>query len=376
MSMQIPISLDFALSLNRGATESGLFLSCGVITGLCLGPYALYETAQYENALNQAMETIEIGRPFYVRRLMIYLPIAGALLSLVSAVFVNETATSENTQMVWPFGGKYRSGAVFTISETWKNDPDGHRILPEIWTAKNVFRTDHDKLKSLSTQDACLVKEEAQPNGVVCEIALSMEDLKQCLAKNPREQEIFIASAAKRQRVEVKMKDLTPEEVIQFDKAKDKELSHAKIPNATTGDLLTANLWTMLAFVQIGAFIGPLCVVPGIIFWTKVTPHESKTFWMILTQVSRNVGLVIGPLIFTVLKLAVTGDGERAAWTEMMVGSGTRENPSCGSQLNHPQSNLPCSLTSVRPTLCHSTTHFTRVPWLRTTAVTRSAHEV
>ena len=36
---------------------------------------------------------------------MIYLPIAGALLSLVSAVFVNETATSENTQMVWPFGG-------------------------------------------------------------------------------------------------------------------------------------------------------------------------------------------------------------------------------------------------------------------------------
>ena len=35
-----------------------------MITGLCLGPYALYETAQYENALNQAMETIEIGRPW------------------------------------------------------------------------------------------------------------------------------------------------------------------------------------------------------------------------------------------------------------------------------------------------------------------------
>eukprot|EP00913_Durusdinium_trenchii_P026388 g24760.t1 len=116
----------------------------------------------------------------------------------------------------------------------------------------------------------------------------------------------------------------------------------------------------MLAFVQIGAFIGPLCVVPGIIFWTKVTPHESKTFWMklcqkdpashglggvdcqgegllatseppvfsvctkswelrILTQVSRNVGLVIGPLIFTVLKLAVTGDGERVSPRSMMA---------------------------------------------------------
>jgi len=166
MSMQIPISLDFALSLNRGATESGLFLSCGVITGLMAmvaGKWLIDE-----NNWDQ----------FYVRRLMIYLPIAGALLSLVSAVFVNETATSENTQMVW---------------------------------------------------------------------------------------------------------------------------------------------WTMLAFVQIGAFIGPLCVVPGIIFWTKVTPHESKTFWMILTQVSRNVGLVIGPLIFTVLKLAVTGDGERVSPRSMMA---------------------------------------------------------
>jgi len=34
MTLQIPISLDFALSLNRGATESGLFLSAGIITGL------------------------------------------------------------------------------------------------------------------------------------------------------------------------------------------------------------------------------------------------------------------------------------------------------------------------------------------------------
>ena len=43
--------------------------------------------------------------------------------------------------------------------------------------------------------------------------------------KSQREQELFLASAAQRQRVEVKIKDLTPEEIIQFEKAKDKELS-------------------------------------------------------------------------------------------------------------------------------------------------------
>jgi hypothetical protein len=42
----------------------------------------------------------------------------------------------------------------------------------------------------------------------------------------------------------------------------------------------------MLAFIQVSSFIGPLTVVPGILFWTKITVHESKTFWMQLDQKS------------------------------------------------------------------------------------------
>ena len=42
----------------------------------------------------------------------------------------------------------------------------------------------------------------------------------------------------------------------------------------------------------------------------------------ILTQVSRNVGLVVGPLVFTILKTLVTGDGERdARWRELPWGA-------------------------------------------------------
>ena len=45
----------------------------------------------------------------------------------------------------------------------------------------------------------------------------------------------------------------------------------------------------MLGLMQIGAFIGPLTIVPGVIFWTKVTAHESKTFWMRLGDVNRAI---------------------------------------------------------------------------------------
>lgn len=166
MSMQIPISLDFALSLNRGATESGLFLSAGIITGLLAmvaGKWLVDETRWNQR---------------FVRGLMIVIPVICMFLSLASAVFVNETANSPNVNMVW---------------------------------------------------------------------------------------------------------------------------------------------WVMLAFIQVSSFIGPLTVVPGILFWTKITVHESKTFWMIMTQCARNVGLVVGPLVFTILKTLVTGDGERVSPRSMMA---------------------------------------------------------
>ena len=44
----------------------------------------------------------------------------------------------------------------------------------------------------------------------------------------------------------------------------------------------------------------------------------------ILTQVARNTGLVVGPLIFTLLKLAVTAGGERAAWRRVDFGRSKR----------------------------------------------------
>ena len=119
--------------------------------------------------------------------------------------------------------GRYRTGDWFKIHETWKNNPESHRTLAEIWTGQSVFAIDPTKMTSVGSHETHHTEE--HPNGVVCEILLTEAEVKQCLRKSQHEQELFLASAAKRQRVEVKIKDLTPEEIIQFEKAKDKELS-------------------------------------------------------------------------------------------------------------------------------------------------------
>ena len=65
---------------------------------------------------------------------------------------------------------------------------------------------------------------DVQHNVTSFEILLTTEDLKQCAQKNYKQQEVFLASTAKKQRAEVKMHQLTPQEKELFKKAKIKEI--------------------------------------------------------------------------------------------------------------------------------------------------------
>ena len=56
------------------------------------------------------------------------------------------------------------------------------------------------------------------------EIQMGLDDFQKCLGRTYEYQENYLASTAKRQKIEVKTKDLTPEEAKLFAKAKDKEL--------------------------------------------------------------------------------------------------------------------------------------------------------
>ena len=63
-----------------------------------------------------------------------------------------------------------------------------------------------------------------EPKSIEAEILMTLDDFQKCLGKTYEYQESYLASAAKRQKVEVKVKDLSPEDQKLFAKAKDKEL--------------------------------------------------------------------------------------------------------------------------------------------------------
>lgn len=89
LSMTVPISLDFTLSLNQGATASGFFLSAGVLSGVLA--FGVGKKLVDEGNWNQ----------FYVRRLMIIFPLLAVCIDLLMAVFINETATSNESAAIW-----------------------------------------------------------------------------------------------------------------------------------------------------------------------------------------------------------------------------------------------------------------------------------
>lgn len=165
LSMTVPISLDFTLSLNQGATASGFFLSAGVLSGVLA--FGVGKKLVDEGNWNQ----------FYVRRLMIIFPLLAVCIDLLMAVFINETATSNESAAIW---------------------------------------------------------------------------------------------------------------------------------------------WTVILLGQVSAFFRGITAVPGAIFWSKITIPRRRTLWMVLTQCSRNLGLIIGPGIFLLINLGLS-HGPRVNPRSMMA---------------------------------------------------------
>jgi len=165
LSMTIPISLDFTLSLNQGATASGFFLSAGVLSGV-LG-------------FGVGKKLVDDGNwsQFYVRRLMIIFPLLAVCVDLTMAIFINETATSHDNAAIW---------------------------------------------------------------------------------------------------------------------------------------------WTVIMLGQASSFLRGVTAVPGAIFWSKITIPRRRTLWMVLTQCSRNLGLMIGPGIFVLINRAIS-NGPRVSPRSMMA---------------------------------------------------------
>jgi len=122
--------------------------------------------------------------------------------------------------------GQYLSGGTFERHEHWKNNVTAHSIAPEPWTGCTTFQLSKNNPPHDKPENAQIINNlnDSPPQAYQYEILLTLDEMQKCLGRTYESQECFIASAAKRQKVEVKLKDLTQEEIEMFKKAKDKEI--------------------------------------------------------------------------------------------------------------------------------------------------------
>jgi hypothetical protein len=118
--------------------------------------------------------------------------------------------------------GTFISGGEFQRMDAWSTEVQAHRAQPEPWTGTTKFQIQ----KSINIEPCMQAVTETKNKATCCEaeIFLTIDDFHKCLGKPYDFQETFLASAAKKQKVEVKVKELSSEEQKLFLKAKDKEL--------------------------------------------------------------------------------------------------------------------------------------------------------
>ena len=119
--------------------------------------------------------------------------------------------------------GRYRNSSTFHEVEAWRQNPSAHRMMPEIWTGKTTFQL----LNTIEHANMTTIQDHHLPQnnqGYTFEIALTMDEIHKCQGKTYEQQEIFLASTAKKQRAEVKIQELSEQDKALFKKAKDKEI--------------------------------------------------------------------------------------------------------------------------------------------------------
>ena len=121
--------------------------------------------------------------------------------------------------------GKTQHGKPVHHQDVWKDSVVSHGCVSSVWTGKTVFQVDPLKGKDLQTRAPTPPIEDSKPTGVECEIMLTTAEINRCRKVNQKQQIALIASAAKRQKIEVRMRDLSASERKEFEQAKEKELN-------------------------------------------------------------------------------------------------------------------------------------------------------
>ena len=116
--------------------------------------------------------------------------------------------------------GTNETGQVWLEHDTWGTAAQ-HWIKAQPWTGVTVFLIVTNAGQEISPVEDVL--DVSHDQGLECEIFLTAHDI-ECLQSHPESFPTLAASAAKRQRAEVKIKDLSPSQVAEFQAAKQKEI--------------------------------------------------------------------------------------------------------------------------------------------------------
>ena len=123
-------------------------------------------------------------------------------------------------------GGNRISTGMSVEQDLWSHKDqwgaeDTHWSAEKPWTGVTVFHVIHNGGEMLQEQQDIMNITTNQT--IECEVFLTEDDIDQ-IRTEPDKFSVFVATAAKRQRVEVKLKDLTNEQRMEFDQAKTKEI--------------------------------------------------------------------------------------------------------------------------------------------------------
>lgn len=108
------------------------------------------------------------------------------------------------------------------VQDAWKGNIEAHQSMCNVWTGQTIFEVKDDL--PIPEQTSCF---SLQEENTAFEISLVLEEheILTCTRMTHKDQVNFLASAAKRQKVEVKEKDLDETDRQLFLKAKEKEIS-------------------------------------------------------------------------------------------------------------------------------------------------------
>jgi len=132
-----------------------------------------------------------------------------------------EWLESQRTTHVTP-----RNGPDWTHQDMWRGNIQGHQSLPLVWTGRTEFDIRPEFVSQCPNQQQYINMCTDQPvRGYEISIFLAAHEIEHCSRQNLPDQIVFLASNAKKQRAEVKEKDLSPSDRLLFQGAKAKEVA-------------------------------------------------------------------------------------------------------------------------------------------------------